>query len=276
MAGRKVVAIGVAERLLRRDKALVAASLALLFALSGLYTVFGVGMDMSALEMTAMRGMRDMPGSGTPGQWSAGHWPLMFLMWWLMMVAMMLPSASPTVLLYTALLRQSSRAQSAPVVSAAFLVGYLTAWAAFAAFATSLQWSLEAAGLVSATMMTLTGSIPGALVLIAAGIYQFTPLKAACLRHCRSPADFITRRKRTGLAGALAMGVEHGAYCLGCCWFLMALLFVGGIMNLYWIVGLTAFVAIEKLAPVGRIASIVGGAALILWGGYILANASLV
>jgi predicted metal-binding membrane protein len=251
----------------------VLSAIALLFALAGLYTIFGVGMEMTALEMTAMRGMRDMPAAVTPGQWSSGYAILVFLMWWVMMVAMMLPSVSPTVLLYSALLRRGAAAQQVPVISAVFLTGYLAAWAAFAAAATAAQWSLEAAGLVSASMMTLVDTVPGALVLIAAGVFQFTPLKTACLRHCRSPAEFITRRRRSGVEGAMAMGVEHGLYCLGCCWFLMALLFVGGIMNLYWIVGMTALVALEKLTPFGEAASRFAGAALILWGGYLLAGA---
>jgi predicted metal-binding membrane protein len=275
MGGTNAAPPGLAERLLRHDRALLAGCLALLVALAAVYTVFGVGMEMSALQMTAMRGMSDMPGMRPPGQWSPTHWVLVFLMWWVMMVAMMVPSASPTVLLHSALLRRTSTARSVPTTAAAFLAGYLAAWAGFAALATSVQWGLESAGLVSATMMSLIDSVPGAVVLIAAGVFQFTPLKAACLRHCRSPADFITRRKRPGVGGAFAMGLEHGTYCLGCCWFLMALLFVGGIMNLYWIVGLAVFVAIEKLAPIGEAVGKIAGAVLILWGGYILASSAL-
>ena len=229
-------------------------------------------MDMSALEMTAMRGMRDVPATTAARPWSSGYAVLVFLMWWVMMVAMMLPSVSPTVLLYAALLRRGAAAGQVPAISAAFLAGYLAAWAGFAAIATVAQWRLEAAGVVSASMMTLVDTVPGAIVLIAAGAFQFTQLKTACLRHCRSPAEFITRRKRKGVGGALAMGGEHGIYCLGCCWVLMALLFVGGIMNLYWIVGLTAFVALEKLTPFGEVASKTAGAALIFWGFYLLAG----
>ncbi len=273
MAADGRAAAGLAESLLRRDRALVLCLIAVLFALAGLYTVLGVGMDMSALEMTAMRAMRDMPGAATPGLWSPGHALLVFLMWWVMMVAMMLPSVAPTVLLNAALLRRGSAPARAPAISAAFLAGYLAAWAGFSLVAVAAQWSLEAAGLVSATMMTLIDSVPGALVLIAAGVFQFTPLKRACLRHCRSPVDFLTQRRRPGASGALAMGLEHGVYCLGCCWFLMALLFVGGVMNLYWIVGLTAFVALEKLTPHGEVASRLAGAGLVVWGGYVLVSA---
>lgn len=257
---------GLAERLLRQERRVVLALIAVLFALAGLYTAFGVGMPMSALEMTAMRGMTDMPGSAAPGRWSAGHAALVVLMWWVMMTAMMLPSVSPTVLLHAALLRLGARAARVPAISAAFLTGYLAAWAGFSVLASATQWALEATGQVSASMMTLTGTVPGALVLIAAGAFQFTPLKRACLSHCRAPAAFLARRHRPGATGAVAMGLEHGAYCLGCCWVLMALLFVGGVMNLYWIVALTALVALERLTPFGAAAGRAAGAGLVVWG----------
>ena len=225
---------------------------------------------MTALEMTAMRGMRDMPGPGIPGVWSAGYALLVFLMWWVMMIAMMLPSVTSTILLNAALVRHSGQRAIVSTISGAFLGGYLATWAGFSVIATAFQWALEAAGVVSATMMTLIDTIPGALVLIAAGVYQFTPLKTACLEHCRSPAKFLTERRRPGAVGAFRMGIEHGVYCLGCCWFLMALLFVGGIMNLYWIVGLAAFVALEKLTPWGDGISKAAGIALFVWGGLII------
>lgn len=258
------------ERVLRRDRLMVLALLAALFVLAGLYTVYGVGMRMSALQMTSMRHMRDMPGPGAPGAWSAGYAALIFLMWWVMMVAMMLPSVAPTVLLYAALLRHTRRPQPVAAISAAFLGGYLVVWAGFSALAALAQWALETMGVVSATMMTLVDTVPGALVLIAAGAFQFTPLKTACLDHCRAPAKFLAERKRPGVGGAFRMGLEHGTYCLGCCWFLMALLFVGGIMNLYWIVGLAVFVALEKLTPWGAALSRIAGAALVLWGIWII------
>jgi predicted metal-binding membrane protein len=268
-----VTASSLAESLLRRERIILYSLIGLLFVLAGLYTVYGVGMRMTALEMTAMRGMRDMPGPNAPGDWPPAYAVLVFLMWWVMMIAMMLPSVSPTVLIYAALLRRGSDPVRAPAISTAFLTGYLAAWAGFSALAATLQWGLEALGIVSATMMTLTQTIPGAIVLIAAGAFQFTPLKQACLRHCRSPVEFITQRRRGGTSGAFAMGIEHGVYCLGCCWFLMALLFVGGIMNLHWIVGLAALVAMEKLVPHGYLLSKIAGAGLILWGGLILWDA---
>lgn len=256
------------EQVLQRDRLLLVALIGLLFALAGLYTVFGVGMRMTALEMTTMRGMRDMPEPGIPGIWSPGYALLVFLMWWVMMVAMMLPSVAPTVLLYTVLLRHSGKTVRVPAIAVAFLAGYLVTWAGFSVIASAAQWALEAAGVVSATRMTLVDTIPGGLVLIATGVFQFTPLKAACLEHCRSPAKFLTERRRPGVTGAFRMGVEHGVYCLGCCWFLMALLFVGGIMNLYWIVGVAAFVALEKLTTWGDTLSRIAGVVLVAWGAW--------
>ncbi len=261
---------GLTERLLKRDRLLLVTLIGTLFALAGLYTVLGFGMDMSALRMTAMRGMMAMPGDGVPGAWGVGYTFLVFIMWWVMMAAMMLPSVAPTVLLHAALLRKGSSAAAVPALSTAFLAGYLVTWAAFSVAAVAAHWALEASGLVSPKMMTLVATLPGGLVLIAAGVYQFTPLKAACLQHCRSPAKFLTERRRPGQRGAFAMGVEHGTYCLGCCWSLMALLFVGGVMNLYWIAGLTAFVAFEKLTPFGAILTKIAGVTLIAAGAWVV------
>ncbi|WP_244935016.1 DUF2182 domain-containing protein [Acuticoccus sediminis] len=260
----------VLEAALRRDRLVLLAALALLFALSALYTISGVGMRMSALEMTSMASMRDMPGKAVPGAWSAAYAALVFLMWWVMMVAMMLPSVAPNVLLFAALVRRTRDAGRAGAMAGCFLAGYLLAWAGFALVAAAAQWALEAAGIVSATMMTLVDTLPGALVLIAAGIFQFTPLKGACLSHCRAPTQFLARHYRPGPVGAVRMGLHHGTYCVGCCWFLMALLFVGGVMNLYWIVGLTAFVALEKLTPAGAALSRIAGAGLVAWGVWVI------
>lgn len=258
------------ERLLQRDRVILVSLVAILFMLAALYTVFGVGMHMTALEMTAMRGM---PGPAAGAQWSFGYTLLVFLMWWVMMIAMMLPSVSPTILLYSTLLRRGSESRHTAATSIIFLIGYLLCWAAFSLMTTVVQWGLETSRLVSANMMTLTHTVPGALVLIAAGIYQITPLKQACLSHCRTPVEFITKRRRPGAGGVFAMGLEHGAYCLGCCWFLMALLFVGGIMNLYWIAALAAFVTFEKLTPYGVLASKISSVSFVVWGGYELSAA---
>ena len=265
--------VGLTERLLRRDRSLLIAMIAILFVLAGLYTVYGVGMRMTALQMTSMRGMRDMSGPRSPGDWALGYAVLVVLMWWVMMIAMMLPSIAPTVLLHAALLRRGANAAKVPSISGVFLAGYLAIWFVFSLAAAAAQFVLETAGLVSASMMTLIGTVPGGIVLFAAGLFQFTPLKQACLSQCRSPAMFLTERRRPGHWGAFVMGLEHGTYCLGCCWFLMALLFVGGIMNLYWIVGLAAFVALEKLTRYGDMVSRIAGAGLMVWGSWVVVSA---
>lgn len=275
---------GVAERLLKRDRTVVLAAIVGIVAIAALYTVLGIGMPMSAIEMTAMAGAGPGEGSMTmdgggmammamPAAWSFGYAVLVFLMWWVMMVAMMLPSAAPTVLLYSVLVRRTAEAAAAAPLAMAFMAGYLAVWAGFSLAATGLQWMLELHGLVSPAMMTLTSSVIGGCVLLAASAYQLSALKRVCLEHCRSPMQFLVERRRPGLSGAFRMGVEHGAFCLGCCWFLMALLFVGGIMNLYWIAGLAVLVALEKLAPVGGRLATLSAVALAVAGIWMISQA---
>ncbi|MBT8152599.1 DUF2182 domain-containing protein [Epibacterium ulvae] len=259
------------ERILRQDRRLLIALLTLLFGISALYTVLGVGMNMTALEMTAMSGMRDMPGGTDPGAWSAHYLILVFLMWWAMMVAMMLPSVAPTALLYGQLMRRSQVGRDrAKLQVMAFVGGYLLSWGAFSLAATVAHWGGETLGVVSATMMTFIHTGPGGLLLICAGLFQFSGLKERCLQYCQSPVAILTRFFRPGPYGALQLGLRHGVYCLGCCWALMVLLFVGGVMNLYWITALAAYVALEKLTPFGRQVSKLAGVALIFWGGFVL------
>jgi len=195
---------------------------------------------------------------------------MVFAMWTVMMIAMMLPSAAPTILLFAALSRARASTTAFPPVTA-FAAGYVLVWTAFSAVATIAHLTLRQAALVSPTLRT-TGGVLAALLFIAAGLYQFTPLKAACLRNCRSPIQFLTRYWRRGAAGALRLGGLHGGYCVGCCWVLMGLLFVGGAMNLWWIAALAAFILVEKIAFLGasggRIAS---GAGLVVAGAAVLA-----
>ncbi len=244
------------EGLLRRDRWVVLAMLSAVIVASWAYVLAGAGMGMSAFEMTRMSGM-PQPAGGmadmamAPAAWSPGYAAVMFVMWWVMMVAMMLPGATPMILLYAAVQRRQ-RAQGNPYVpTSLFAASYLLAWAGFSLAAVALHWLLDRAGLLS-TGMTVTSYLIGAAILIAAGLYQLTPLKQACLRHCRMPAQYLAEQWRPGPGGGVAMGLRHGAYCLGCCWFLMLLLFFGGIMNLYWIAGLALYVLIEKLLPVGH------------------------
>jgi predicted metal-binding membrane protein len=204
--------------------------------------------------------------------WTPAHFGMMFAMWAIMMVGMMLPSATPTTLVYAAVARKASRegTQVAPVT--AFVAGYLLMWTLFSLGATLAQWGLERAALLS-PMLVSTSPALGAALLLGAGAYQLTPFKDRCLEHCRSPAHFIAGHWRPGIAGALRMGGEHGAYCLGCCWVLMGLLFFGGVMNLLWIAAIALFVLFEKVVPHGAGGGRWAGIAMIVCAALILLSA---
>jgi predicted metal-binding membrane protein len=189
--------------------------------------------------------------------WDVPHLLLLWAMWAVMMTGMMLPSASPLILLYGAAARRSAQPTAARQTYA-LAAGYLLAWTAFSLGATVLQRVLVSLLLLSPMMEPVSSRVTATL-LLAAGVYQWTPLKHACLRQCQSPIGFLMGRWRSGSAGALLMGLEHGTFCVGCCWALMLLLFAGGVMNLLIIVGLTAFVAFEKLVPLGHGARLTGG-----------------
>ena len=261
------------ESFIRRDKIITIIAIAILVGATFTYTVLGVGMNMSAIQMTPglgqsqmsmpnMSAMKNM--AATPAVWSFNYSVLMFFMWWTMMIAMMLPSASPMILLYTALIRRTKKAKSIIRQVTSFICGYLLAWAAFSLFAAALQSQLELRDWMSPMMMEATNIYLAAGILIAAGVYQLTPLKTVCLEKCRQPASFLANYKNTWVNSPLRIGLVHGFYCVGCCWFLMGLLFFGGIMNLYWIVGLIIFVAIEKLHEKGIIfGKILGGGAIV-------------
>ena len=250
------------EAVLRRDRAIVLAGLAVVTLLAWVYTLAGVGMEHGA----GMGGMAEGAGRAMlePMPWTLGYAAVMLAMWWVMMIAMMVPGAAPMVLLFAAVNRKQREAGNPYVPTGVFLSGYLAIWGAFSVLATAAQWGLEAAGF--APMMTGTSATLSGAILIAAGLYQMTPVKQACLRHCRGPIMFLTQHWRPGWAGAWRMGLAHGAYCLGCCWILMALLFVGGIMNVLWIAGLALYVLFEKLVPAGHWLAYASGAALTFWG----------
>jgi predicted metal-binding membrane protein len=169
-------------------------------------------------------------------------------MWVIMMVGMMVPSAAPVILLHALMERKQRPAASPCARTAFFTTGYLAAWAGFSVIATAAQWGLSEATLLSPAMVGTSPVLGGAL-FAAAGVYQLTPLKSACLRHCRAPMSFLMRRYRAGNFGVLRMGLEHGAFCVGCCWFLMVLLFTLGVMNLLWVAAITVFVLLEKVLP---------------------------
>jgi len=223
--------VDTAGRLDRRTMAL-AAALAALTALAWL------DLAWMASDPASMAG---------PLEWSPGYAAAMLAMWAIMMAAMMVPSAAPTILLFDALRRHG---RGSVVATACFVAGYLVAWTAFSAGATLAQWLLATSSLLSSAMASESPRLAGAL-LIAAGAYQFSGLKQACLAECRAPARFLVERRREGFAGAFAMGAAHGAYCVGCCAVLMALLFAFGVMNLAWVLALSALVLVEKLFPAG-------------------------
>jgi len=233
------------------------------------YLMSGAGTGMSAVAMTRTTGpggalLTGIDALAHPVRWTLATALVMVTMWWLMMVAMMVPSATPAVLLYAALSRQTAGGMSWN--TAIFLAGYLWVWAGFSLLATLVQWAMSTQGALSPMYMTLTSGYAGGGLLVLAGLYQLTPLKHKCLQACRGPVQALMSHWRPGPAGALRAGVVLGANCLGCCWVLMLLLFVGGVMNLYWIVGLAVYVGIEKLSPPGPKLASIAGSLLILAG----------
>ncbi len=235
-------------------------ALAAVIAAAWIYLLLGAGIGM---EMTNGGGVQII---AMRPEWSPLYAVLNFVMWVVMMVAMMLPSAIPIVLLVAAL-AWDRRSNSGFVSATALLFasGYLLVWVGFSLAATSLQWGLDKLGLLSETM-ALGNAILASTVLIAAGVYQCTPLKDTCLRHCRSPTKFLVRHWHRGSLGALRTGLRHGLFCLGCCWMLMALLFVGGLMNVAWIGAIALFALLEKTVPWGNWMSRLTGVLLAVWG----------
>lgn len=219
-------------------------------------------------EEADMRAMGDMTMAMPPK--GAMDLVLLLVMWWIMMIGMMLPSAAPMILTFaTVNARRRARAQPwAP--TALFVAGYVLAWGGFSIAATLAQWGLESLALVSPMAMAVTSPRLGGVLFLAAGLYQLTPLKHACLIVCRSPFDFVVNRWQDGAFGALRMGLDHGLSCLGCCWVLMALLFAFGAMNLLWVAFLAGVVLVEKLLPFGERTARIGGLLLMGWGLWLL------
>jgi predicted metal-binding membrane protein len=267
------------ETILRRDRWIVIGALTVVTAAGWAYLLQGAGTGMRPIDMAVLYPQAPEQGSGiSMGQsdWGPGYTLGLFGMWWLMMIAMMLPSAAPMILLYGAATRrhlsdskdvQGSSNTPFPAIMA-FSAGYICSWGAFSMAAVCMQWWLAQGSLLSPMMASNSRMLNSAL-LIAAGLWQLTPLKSVCLRHCRSPVSFIAAHWRVGTAGAWIMGLRHGTYCLGCCWPLMALLFVGGVMNLLWIAGLALLVLLEKLMPHGEVLGKVLGVALIALGAWL-------
>jgi predicted metal-binding membrane protein len=215
-----------------------------------------MGMDISMPSMQA---------------WGITDTSLTFIMWVVMMVAMMTPSALPVIFMYQTISRTRHKESDHLSSTWLFLLGYLITWTGFSAVATLVQWGLHSATLLTPMMASASPLLGGAL-LVAAGVYQFTPLKDACLSHCRTPMGFLVAEWREGKLGTLVMGMRHGLYCVGCCWLLMTLLFVGGVMNLVWVALIAAYILVEKVVPARVWLSRISGIAAIAWGLWLVAG----
>jgi predicted metal-binding membrane protein len=250
---------GLFDPALQRDRIIVATGLVLITLLAWAYIVH-MSQTMSPSASMAMP---------MPGDLGAPELGYLVPMWIVMMVAMMVPSAAPTILLFSSVARRR-KTKGVPTASAAvFTAGYLLVWALYATIAAVVQWELHRLALLSPAMVSASPWLGGGL-LVVAGLYQWLPVKGACLSHCHSPFGFFAAEWREGTSGALTMGFRHGSYCVGCCWALMALLFVAGVMNLLWVVTIAAFVLIEKVLPGGRLVGRVAGGFLAGWGVWVI------
>lgn len=247
---------------LRRDRIVVLGGIIGIAALTWAYLVY-ISSSMNNMPMSkGIATVQIRP-------WSAAEFTWTFVMWAVMMTAMMVPSAAPLILLFAKVRRQRKASERPFVPTSVFLLGYLVVWYGFSAVATITQWGLRTTALLSPQLASTSPFLGGAL-LVAAGVFQWSSLKSACLSRCRGPLSFLMTEWREGQKGAFIMGLRHGIFCLGCCWVLMTLLFVLGVMNLLWIAILSGFVLIEKLAPAGQLAARLTGILLIGWGAWMI------
>ncbi len=247
------------EKLFKRDRLIIIGGLFFITLLSWLYIIYLYN-QMTYMDMNALFFAMPM----TP-EWTATDFMLLFLMWVVMMIAMMTPSVAPLILIFAKVNRER-RQQERPFVHTFYLMaGYFLVWTAFSLAATCLQWLLQQVSLLNPEMQT-TNKILGGMILMVTGIFQFTPLKQTCLKYCRTPLGFILQNWKEGKQGALRMGIENGFYCVGCCWMLMVLLFVAGVMNLLWIALIALFVLVEKISPQIKWIPYAAGFVLILYG----------
>jgi predicted metal-binding membrane protein len=240
---------------LERERRITTAALLLVAAAAWSFVLAGGGVpDMGGMDAGMVM---------APQPWSPGYAAAIFLMWWIMMAAMMLPSAAPAILLYDLVARRTRSAGGAATL--AFASGYLLIWGGFSLGAALLHWGLDQSGLLTMAMASASPVLAGA-ILTAAGVWQLTPIKRACLVRCQNPIQYLSHRWRAGSLGALRMGMEHGVHCLGCCWVTMGLLFYGGFMNPAWIAGVALYVLIEKTVPAQHWLSHAVGCALVVGG----------
>ena len=250
--------------LLRRDRAIVGGALVAIALVAWLY-LFHLSRAMPGMNMADMPGM----AMSRDHAWGVVDVALLFVMWAAMMIAMMVPAAAPMVLTFAMVQRKQREQDRASIPTVVFLLGYAVVWTGYAAVAALAQWQLHEADLLSTAMVSASAWLGGALLLVA-GVFQWTSLKQACLAKCRSPLSFLMTEWREGPTGAFVMGARHGAYCVACCWALMALLFVVGVMNLLWVSGLAVFVLAERVLPGGPAVSRAAGALLVVTGVFIL------
>jgi predicted metal-binding membrane protein len=261
--------IGAAQRMAQRDRVIVIGCIFATVALAWSYlavSVFEMS-DKATMANAATSAMADVRAA----PWSAADFLTALSMWAVMMIGMMLPTAIPMALMFVRVNRKRRRDDDAFVPTGVFVAGYVAIWSVFSLVMTFLQWGLEEFGMFS-SMVGKINVLFGGLVLVAVGIYQWTPLKDACLRLCQTPLGFFMTRWREGTGGVFRMGLSHGAYCIGCCWALMLLMFVGGVMNLLWMALLTALVLTEKIAPPGSWLPRTFGTVLIGWGSSVVAS----
>jgi predicted metal-binding membrane protein len=248
--------------LLQKDRLLILSSLALITVLAWAYMLHmawemvGKGMDINLACL---------------GHWGPGDLAHMFIMWSIMMMAMMVPSATPMILMFTTVNQRLGEIEGPLIRTGLFVLGYFLVWTAYSALAALVQWGLHVAALLTHTLV-ITSPLLGALLLVAAGVFQWTPFRDACMTRCRSPFGFIITEWREGRRGALIMGLKHGTYCAGCCWLLMILSFVLGVMNMLWMAALTAFMVLEKVTD-NKWISRTAGMILVVWGLWVFAGA---
>jgi predicted metal-binding membrane protein len=264
------------ERVLARDRRLIAVALVVLVVLAWSYLVVWsrqMGAQMTAIA--SMPGMAGMLGMSEMASTADSVWRSFVtaaVMWWTMMIGMMVPSAAPMILLFGHLQRRQLAAESPRLRVGLFTAGYLASWGAFSLAAAAAQELLIRLGVLASMELTVT-TRAGAVLVALVGVYELTPLKTVCLRHCRSPAEFLSSHWRRGNAGALRMGVVHGSYCVACCWLLMALLFAVGVMNFVWVAAIAVLVLLEKLAPRGELIARISGVLLLLLAAYLAVSA---
>jgi predicted metal-binding membrane protein len=260
------------ESVLRRDRFVTGAALVMVTALAWVYVLWlAADMEMGGMDMAGFRmipaGMGLMMPMSEP--WRPIEFAFVFVMWAVMMVGMMTPSVTPMILIYARMGRQATQRGNPLAATGWFVAGYLLVWIVFSLASTVAQWALERLAVLG-TRMDSESNLFAAVVLIAAGLYQWSPLKDVCLRQCQAPWQFLQNNGgfRRDAVGSLELGARHGIYCVGCCWFLMALLFVGGVMNVLWVAALAIFVLAEKVIPVGRVVSRIAGVGMMVVGAW--------